>query len=113
MTYNLFSYTAFFLSLFLGNDNIKNQHIEMCKRITVIGIALNDKDAAIVRTVDNKYYILDGVDEWDEKYYHKKVKVTGKLKIEVHDKKSTDSIQVQERVGKWLIIKKPRWALVE
>jgi hypothetical protein len=46
-------------------------------------------------------------------YYHKKVKVTGRLKIEVHEKQSTDSLQVQERVGTWRIIKNPKWSLVE
>ena len=81
------------------------------KRITVVGIALNDKDAAFVRTNNGKHYIVDGLDEWDEKYYSKTVKVTGKLKTETHSKESTDSVAVQERLGTWYILKKPKWSL--
>lgn len=81
-------------------------------KVSVIGIALNDKDGAIVKT-DSSYYLIGGLDEWDEKYYKKKVRVTGVLKREIHTKTSTDSVWVQERVGTWLIIKKAKWYLVE
>ena len=63
---------------------------------------------------DKIIYLLDGLDEWDEKYYGKKVKVTGRLKIEVHKKRSIEGgPQVQERVGTIAIIKRPKWSLVE
>jgi hypothetical protein len=98
------------LNLFFGN--IENS-IHNNRKITVVGIAEDDKDAAIVKADNGYHYIVDGLDEWDEKYYHKRVKISGKLVLENHKKQSTDSIQVQERVGIWRIIKKAKWNLVE
>lgn len=81
-------------------------------KISVIGIALNDKDGAIVKT-DSSYYLVGELDEWDERYYKRKVRVAGTLKREMRTKTSTDSVWVQERVDTWLIIKKAKWYLVE
>jgi hypothetical protein len=102
--------SAFFLTFFSGKA--ENCHNKASKKITVIGIAENDKDAAIVVT-DTYDYIIDGLDEWSNKYNHKKVKVTGILVSEEHKKQSTDSVHVQERVGTWRIIKKAKWILVK
>jgi hypothetical protein len=82
------------------------------KRITVTGIARESMAGAIVDT-DNVHYFVDRLDDWDKKYYGKKVKVTGRLVIEKHEKRSTDSIQVQEIVGTVAILKRPKWSLVE
>ena len=99
------------LSFFSGA--LRNCNNKMNQKITVIGAALEDKEGAIVET-DKGDYLLDGLDEWGEKYYGKKVRVMGRLKVETHKKQSIDSgLQVQERVGTVLIIKKPKWSLVE
>jgi hypothetical protein len=110
MLVKVYLYTIMIIAL---SVNFKNCNNTINKKITVIGIAEDDKDAATVLTDDGRYYILDGLDEWDEKYAGKKVKVSGKLVIEEHKKQSTDSFQVQERVGTWRIIKRPKWSLVE
>jgi hypothetical protein len=81
-------------------------------KTTVVGIALNMKGGAIVET-DLGNYLLEGLDRWNDKYYGKKVKVTGKLVVKIHKKQSTDSIQVQERVGTLRILKRPKWKLFE
>src|SRR5689334_17203736 len=93
----------FFTAAILGclSGNSLNNTVPFNKRIVVIGIAENDKGAALVVTDNGPFYIIDGLDEWDEKYYNKRIKVSGKLVIEEHKKHSTDSIQVQERVGTW------------
>lgn len=83
----------------------------MRKKIIVTGIALNDKDGAIVKT-DSSYYLISGLDAWDQRYHNKKIRVVGVLRKEIHAKASTDSIWVQERVGEWLVSKKARWRLV-
>ena len=90
----------------------KIEDYRMIKKITVIEIAEDSKGAAIVVT-DTYYYIIDRLDAWSNKYHGKKVKVTGTLVIEEHKKQSTDSIQVQERVGTWRIIKKAKWSLLK
>jgi hypothetical protein len=81
-------------------------------KITVVGIAGNDKDAAIVET-DNGHYIVGGLDAWPDKYYGKRVQVSGRLVKEVHEQKSTPTMAVQERVGTWLIIKHAKWKFLE
>ena len=93
----------------------KHSNNTMNKRITVIGTALDDKGYAIViiDTPHRRKYFLDGLEEWDKKYYGKKVKVTGILVIEKHERQSTDSVWVQEYVGTMKIIKKPKLSLVK
>ena len=104
-------YLCAVLLVFLG-DNSRSCNQGEYKKVIVIGTALDEKDGAVVET-DKFVYLLDGLDAWDEKYYGKKVKVTGRSKIEYHEKQSTDSVLVQERVGVWRIIKHPKWSLVE
>jgi hypothetical protein len=98
---------AILSGILIGCGVLKNKNFE------IIGIAQEDKDAAIVVTEDKQIYLLDGVEHWDEAYRYKKVKVTGRLHIEMRKKESTDSIWVQERVGERLIIKHPKWSLVQ
>lgn len=95
------------LSGLCSNSNTGND-----KKFTVIGVALNSKGGAIVKTKAGIYFV-DGLYRWDEKYYGKRVKVTGILIIEHHEKTSTDSLEVQELVGKQAILKKPKWSLAE
>ena len=82
------------------------------QKITITGKALNDKDGAIIET-ENRDYLINKCDEWDEKLYEKRVTVSGYLVVRTYKKRSTPSVQVQERVGKVYIIKKAKWKLEE
>jgi len=97
---------------FLFYQNSVKSNKDEHKRISVTGLAVNSKDAALVLVKDDGYYILNGISEWDSAFENRKVKVTGVLKQEYHNKKSTDSLIVQERVGLWKIIMRPQWKLV-
>lgn len=96
----------------LCSFNYEESNLVSNSKITVVGIALNIKGGAIVDS-DNGFYVVLGLDFWEDKYYGKKVKVTGKLAMVEHKKQSTDSVQVQEWVGKRRVIKKAKWRLVE
>ena len=96
---------------FLSFDG-KNCGNTMNKKITIIGIAVEATDGAIVKTDRDKYF-LDGLCECDDKYYGKKVKITGRLIIEIHKLKSTYAREFQEEVGNKVILKKLKWSLVE
>ncbi len=98
--------------LFLSNS-LKSNKCSTYKEITVFGRALDTKDCAIVQTDKEGVYYLYKVDRWDEKYYGKKVKVTGKLITKTHKRESIDSVLVQEWVGTRRIIKRPQWSLAE
>ncbi len=105
----LISMVAAFFSADLDTYNKKG-------RITVVGKAIEVKHDAMVQTDDGRRYSLDGVYEWGDEYYGKRVKVTGKLIIKQYPRESiTDSISMipQQRIGTWRIIKKPKWSLVE
>ncbi len=102
--------TFFSVDLNKCNNN-PNEH-----KITVIGTAIVIKNDAMVQTDDGHRYSLDGVYEWDDKCYGKRVKVTGRLIIKEYPRTSRtgpDSVWVQQRLGTWRIIKKPKWSLVE
>jgi len=97
-------------------------------KFTVTGTALDDKGGAFVlsdsatngksdpafRIRKNGMYFVNGLDEWDEKYYGKKVEVSGtKLILEKMDiNLSTDSIKRQQFFGTRATIIKPRWKLL-
>lgn len=57
--------------------------------------------------------MIDGLEEWDEQYYGKKISVTGWPHIEYHKEKSIYPGEFQERVGRCSIIKKAKWKLVK
>jgi len=101
---------------FLSVDLNKCKNNPGENEITVVGMALVLKHTAAVRTNDSILYILDGIDDWKEKYLGKRVKVTGKLVIKKYENtERNDSIKIltQERRGIWRIIVKPKWRLVE
>lgn len=95
---------------FTSNYSFNN----LSPKITVIGMALNDKYGAIVET-ENGDYILDGVDKWEEEYYGKRVSVTGRFKVVENRRNKGDNTgpQVQRREGKCFILRKPSWKLLE
>ncbi len=86
-------------------------------KITVIGTAVELKQGAAVRTDENIIYDLDGVYSWDDEYLGKRVKVTGRLVfMEYHEKKNPNpeiTAIPGQRYGKWRVIKRPKWNLVE
>jgi hypothetical protein len=81
-------------------------------KIEVIGKAMNAKGGAVVISDDNGVFYLDGLDKWNEKFYEKKVKVTGKLMIKEWEKRDDGEIRA-EIAGPQKIIKKPKWVLVD
>ena len=56
--------------------------------VTVIGIAQNGKDGALVLTEAGEAYYVDGLSAWDEKMHRKQVGVTGILKIETFNEEN-------------------------
>jgi hypothetical protein len=80
------------------------------KKITVVGIALDAKLAAVVVLSDSSHYYLYGVDHWDKKYYGKIVIVKGKVikkpgtPIEINSPK-------QVIIDDYYIIKRPKYHL--
>lgn len=101
------------LTVFLESCASKPYTTIMEGKVTIFGIAKDDKEGAIVITEKGKKYNIDRLDAWDEEFYDKKVKVTGKLVTRKYEKQSTDSVWIQERVGIWYIIKNPKWSLAD
>jgi hypothetical protein len=83
------------------------------KQITMIGTALEDKEGAFILVEKKGMYFIDCLYQWDDKFYGKKAKATGKLKIEIKKEKSTFPGELQESVGKKATIKKAKWCLFE
>lgn len=85
-------------------------------RITVIGIAQEDKGGAVVTTDEGVFYFLDKLDIWNDNIYGKRIRVTGRLNIEEikeNPYKGSDSVTPQQRNGPKMILKKPKWDLLE
>jgi hypothetical protein len=101
---------------FLSVDLNKCKNNPGENEMTVVGTALVLKHTAAVRTDDSILYILDGIDDWKDKYLGKRVKVAGELVIKKYEyTEGNDSIKIltQERRGTWRIIEKPKWSLVK
>jgi hypothetical protein len=93
----------------------KCDHNSEGKIITVVGIAKHFKHDAYVQTKSETYY-LDGIEEWDQKFLDKKVKVTGKLYIEdeiISPKNDSISAIPQHHYGPKKMILNPKWSLVD
>jgi hypothetical protein len=92
------SYTIlFFLTLILihscatqNTSNMKDQPL------TIMGIALNGKAGALVKSLDGEVYYIDGLSSWSTDLINKQVTVTGNLKIETI---STDELKNEQ--GDW------------
>jgi hypothetical protein len=81
--------------------------------ITVSGFALDAKAGAIIMVNEEMPYYIDGLDHWDEKYYGKKLIVTGYLKKVKYKQRSTPDKKVQEMKGTQLVMMEPEWRLAE
>jgi hypothetical protein len=111
-THSVFLLLSFITADFNKCNNHPNQ-----KNISVVGIAKVIKHAAFVETADNSSYFLDELDDWDDKYLGKKVKVKGRLVYRKEDESPqvSDSITAlpQRRYGTWKVIMNPKVKLVE
>ncbi|MFT7611772.1 MAG: hypothetical protein ACI9J3_000718 [Parvicellaceae bacterium] len=84
--------------------------------ITIVGIAENAKMGAIILGEDKNTYYIDRLDSWDDAYYKKKVKVSGKLKETKHKKedlKNEKGEYAQGMIGSQLIILNAKWEFFE
>lgn len=94
------------------NKNI----IRVSKNDTVvIGQALDAKGGAVIVSVDENVYYIDGLNYWNNEIYSKLVKVSGKLLIEEFKKPDLKhgDITPQFMVGKKRTILNPKWELVK
>ena len=100
--------TVVLLSFGLNDKDI------VTKKITVTGIAENAKAGAILITTNGPIYLLEGVDKWEDTYYGKKVKVTGRLRVKESKNRNSDSrIVATWGPGVRYYIKKPEWSLAD
>jgi hypothetical protein len=89
------------------------------KKITVEGKAIEDKEGALVlveesgKNFKKGMYFIDGLLEWSDKVYGKKVRATGRLILEKHEEVKGDSVWIQHLVGTKATLKKAKWVLVE
>jgi hypothetical protein len=96
--------------LFLAVVSLKSDR-GIYQKIEVIGKAINAKAGAVVVTDDERVFYLDELDKWNENFYEKRVKVTGKLRIK--KLKLRNGIEVRGEIeGPQKIIKRPKWVLV-
>jgi len=85
-------------------------------KVTVIGVAHNSKAGAMILTDNSEVYYIVGLNEWNNKFYEKKVKVSGYLNTEnfkEEDLKNEKGEWVQGMVGDKRSILKAEWELVE
>jgi hypothetical protein len=98
--------------LLFNSFDQKNCEASLDKKITVVGTALNAKAGAIVENDKHSYFVF-GLNEWDERFYGKKVKVTGRLVIKENKGSSSYPGEFAEWKGKMFVLKNARWGLVE
>ena len=86
------------------------------QNITVIGIARNGKDGALVLTKNDSVYYVDGLEFWEESINGKEVSIMGVLKIE-----SLSANEMKNEEGEWKAgvvgdkktIRNAKWKVVE
>ncbi len=84
------------------------------KDMVVIGFAENAKAGAVVLSAqDKKMYYVGGVSSWEEGMVGKKVKVTGRLKVEKFDAPKPGEEEKQRIVGEVRTLVKAKWELVK
>lgn len=76
------------------NEKPKNKMED--QNITVIGIARNGKDGALVLTKEDSVYYVDGLEFWEDSLNDKEISVTGILKIE-----SLLANEMKNEKGEW------------
>lgn len=84
------------------------------KDTVVIGSAENAKAGAVVLSAEDKrMYYVGGLSSWEEGMVGKKVKVTGKLKVEKFDPPKPGEEEKQRIVGEVRTLLKAKWELVK
>ena len=66
------------------------------QNITVIGIARNGKDGALVLTKEHSVYYVDGLEFWEDSINGKEISVMGVLKID-----SLATNEMKNEKGEW------------
>ena len=85
-------------------------------KITVVGIAHNSKAGAMILTDSNEVYYVAGLDEWNDKFYKNKVKVSGFLNTEnfkEENLKNEKGEWIQGMVGNKRSLQEAEWELVK
>lgn len=83
--------------------------------VTVVGIAQNAKEGAVIETSERIYY-LQGIHSWNKSAEGKKVEVTGDLikeTVGAEDLKDKRGKWNQRSVGDKYIISHPVWKVIE
>lgn len=70
----------FLITVLLTGCDTKQYSASNGGKVTIVGQALNAKLGAAVQTEEGALYIK-GLDKWDDEFYGKKVKVSGKLVV--------------------------------
>lgn len=71
----------------------------MSERITVIGVAYNAKDGAIIKTSDGTVYYLDDLNNWENHYLNQTVEVSGFYHATTIDESSLQNEKGEHRAG--------------
>ena len=102
--------------LFYGCYNGKPKDNMEDQNITVIGIARNGKDGALVLTKEDSVYYVDGLEFWDDSINGNEISVTGILKIEslsTNEMKNEKDEWKAGVVGDKKIIYHATWKVIE
>lgn len=71
----------------------------MGERITVVGIAHNAKDGAILKTADSTIYYMDELNQWGSQYLNQTVEVSGLHHVTTLDKAGLQNEKGEHRAG--------------
>lgn len=91
------------------------QHLQS-KKIVVIGKAAKAKEGAVVIGPQGYLYYIDGLDFWDDKFYEKKVRVSGILVIQhfpIVDGAADRGHRLVQTSIVIRTIKNPKWELIK
>jgi len=91
------------------------QHLQN-KQIVVIGKAGKAKEGAVLIGPKGYIYYINGLEYWDEKFYQKKVRVSGILVIQHFPAADGGEDLAHRLVGNTIEVRtimKPKWALVK
>ena len=86
------------------------------RKITITGTALNAKLGAIIQTEKGEVFFLDGIYEWPDDVFGKKVKATGLISSEYHDPKNLitdDGLHKTGMSGEKQSLQNAKWELID
>lgn len=88
--------SLFFLMFFNACYNAKPKYNMEDQNITVIGIARNGKEGALVLTKEDSVYYVGGLEFWEDSINGREISVAGVLKIE-----SLPTNEIKNEKGEW------------